>query len=88
MYNSISDIRPVVEEKFTSEDTSTIGGLLRYQNEDFRIQIARGHHEIDLLCGQVGLEVPRRNHAGLDFTVSARISILRDLIRDGKSPYI
>jgi hypothetical protein len=88
IYRDISDIRPVVEENFKSEDVSTEGGMLRYQNEDFRIQIESAHHEIDMLCMQLGLEVPRQNHQKLNFTPAGRLSILRDLIRTGESPYL
>jgi hypothetical protein len=80
MYRDIGDIRPTVEATPPSEDTCTEGGMLRYENHDLKTQIRLAHEQLDLLALNQRVEIPRKSHSGLHFTVNARVQALRDIL--------
>lgn len=87
-YRSLSDIPPTVETSPPSEDTSTEGGMLRYENHDLKTQIALAHQQIDLLAATVGIEVPRKNCQGFKYTPAGRMELVRHEVQRRYSEFL
>lgn len=84
MIRSIEELPPAVDFEQPIEDVGTEGGRLRYENAHLRNSERQAHHELDMLSGDLGVDLPRRlTDNGHDLTPYGRIRMLRDSLRAG-----